>query len=160
MIGEVISLSGAKIRQLVGDYRGGFSFWTSSHGSNSPQKTQPDRYGRTATKSERLSPLPKMVGGAYRRSCWVLRVQSHHGDRNSAIKRSITAKVRLYSGACFPTLSPERMRSRTASRSGSCPCDCLRSEFSCLRRRTPPSIQSPGLSDAAIQYLARRRLTE
>jgi len=139
----------------------GLSFWASQPGVHrAPCQTQPDRYGRPATKSERLSPFPKMVGGAYRRSGWVWRVQSHHGDPNSAINLSITALVRLYSGACLPTLSPERMRSRTASRSGRSPCCWLREEFSRLSRWTPPSIQSPGLSDAVIQHLAQRQLTD
>ncbi len=57
--------------------------------SDSPQKTQPDRYGRTATYSERLSPLLKMVGGAYRRSCWVLLVQSNHGWHRNARDKSV-----------------------------------------------------------------------
>lgn len=139
MIGVGSLISGAKIRRLVGESVGSFSFWAFVPGVQIvPCQTQPDRYGRTATKSERLSPNRRMVGGAYRRSCWVWKVQSHHGDPNSAINRSITAFVRLYSGDCFPTLSPERMRSDTASRSGSCPCDCLRVWFSALRRLTPP----------------------
>lgn len=58
-----------------------------------------------------------------------LLVQSNHGDCNSAIKRSIIAFVRLYSGACLPTFSLERMRSRIANRSGSCPCCCLKAAF-------------------------------
>ncbi len=35
------------------------------------------------------------------------------------------------------------------------PCCCLREEFSCLRRWTPPTVLSPLLSDAAIHYVAQ-----
>jgi len=87
MISVGILISEAKIRQLVGDSeRGFFVLGIRSRCSNNPQKTQPDRYGRTATYSNRLSPLLKMVGGAYRRSGWVLQVQSHHGDPNERDK--------------------------------------------------------------------------
>ena len=71
------------------------------------------------------------------------------------MKRSRALAAALYPGACLPSLSPERMRSRTASKSGNCPVCCLREEFSALRLLTPPSTQSPLLLIAAIQYLAQ-----